>query len=53
MIFCESNNWEKFDCWLLEIKCDSLQAVIVDELMSKCLYKTDVKIECSMNDTVL
>jgi len=27
-----------------------LQAVIVDELMGKCLYKTGVKIECSMND---
>ena len=31
---------------------DSLQAVIIDKLMSKHLYRTDAKIECSMNDAV-
>ena len=42
--------WFDNDYQKLEIECDSLWAVIVDELMSKCLYKTDAKIECSMND---
>ena len=35
MILCKNDNWERFDHWLLEIECDSLQTVIINELMSK------------------
>ena len=49
MIFHKNDNWKRVDYWLLEIEwffADSNHRQIDEQ----ALYKTDAKIECSMND---
>ena len=49
MVLHENDNQEGFDCWLLEIGCGPLRAVIIGELVGK-RCRTGAKIGCSMDD---